>query len=175
MTTDEDQLARAAAKGDAAAFAALIDRIYDRVFRLAFRLSGSREGAEDLTHDLCLALPNKLHSFRGEARFSTWLYRVVMNAAHDQRRRAATRGQAHDSWGDVEVMRRAEAEERADGAAWLACAMRALPDDLRDTLALVLDEATHAEAAQVLGISEGTVSWRLSEARKRLRILAEEE
>ena len=54
--------------------------------------------------------------------------------------------------------------------------MGALPDELRDTAALVLgDEMTHAEAAVVLGISEGTVSWRLSEIRKRLRAKREEE
>jgi RNA polymerase sigma-70 factor (ECF subfamily) len=53
--------------------------------------------------------------------------------------------------------------------------MRRLPADLRDTLALVFDDLTHAEAAQVLGISEGTVSWRISEARKHLRALHTEE
>ena len=54
--------------------------------------------------------------------------------------------------------------------------MAALPEQLRDTAALVLgDELTHAEAAQVLGISEGTVSWRLSEVRKRLRVMRQEE
>ena len=53
--------------------------------------------------------------------------------------------------------------------------MNALPNDLRDTLALVLDDMTHAEAADILGISEGTVSWRLSEARKHLKTLKEKE
>lgn len=51
--------------------------------------------------------------------------------------------------------------------------MRALPDDLRDTLALILDERTHAEAAEILGVSEGTISWRISEAKKRLRKMKE--
>ncbi len=174
MTTDLDQLARAAARGDEAAFAALTDRIYDRTFGLCFRLTGSRAEAEDLTHDLLIALPRKLPLYRGQSRFTTWLYRVTLNAAHDHRRKQATRARAHDGWGDVELMRRAEAAQRADEADWLTTAMRALPDDLRDTLALTLDDATHAEAAQVLGISEGTVSWRLSEARKRLRAIMED-
>jgi RNA polymerase sigma-70 factor (ECF subfamily) len=57
----------------------------------------------------------------------------------------------------------------------LTTAMRALPDDLRDTLALVLDGIGHAEAGEILGISEGTVSWRMSEVKKRLRAMKEEE
>ena len=51
--------------------------------------------------------------------------------------------------------------------------MRALPDDLRDTVALVLDDVTHREAAEILGVSEGTVSWRMSDVKKRLRALKE--
>ena len=54
--------------------------------------------------------------------------------------------------------------------------MSALPEDLRDTAALTMgDEMTHAEAAEALGISEGTVSWRLSEIRKRLKAMRDEE
>ena len=70
---------------------------------------------------------------------------------------------------------RAEAEETAAALDWLTAAMRALPEELRDTVALVLDEVTHAEAAAVLGVSEGTVSWRVSEAKKRLRAMKEAE
>ena len=90
MTTSDEALARAAAGGDTQAFSALITRHYDRVFRLCFRLTGVRAEAEDLCQDICAALPAKISAFRGEARFTTWLYRVAMNAAHDRRRRAAT-------------------------------------------------------------------------------------
>lgn len=173
MTTSDEALARAAAGGDAQAFAALITRNYDRVFRLSFRLTGARAEAEDLTQDVCAALPAKIAAFRGEARFTTWLYRVVVNAAGDRRRRAATRARAADGWGEVELARRAEAAEAAETLDWLTAAMRALPDELRDTVALVLDDVTHAEAAEVLGVSEGTVSWRMSEVKKRLRALKE--
>ena len=73
-------------------------------------------------------------------------------------------------------MRRAEAVETAEALSWLQRAMQSLPEDLRQTLALTLDdEMTHAQAADVLGVSEGTVSWRLSEARKRLRAIKQEE
>ena len=176
MDIPDEDLARAAAAGARDAFAALLARHYDRLFRLAFRLTGSRAEAEDLTQDVCLALPMRIAGFRGEARFTTWLYRLTVNAAHDRRRRLASHARAADGWGDRELARRAEAEDTADGLGWLAEAMRALPEDLRDTLALILDdEMTHAQAAQVLGLSEGTVSWRLSEARKRLRAIRERE
>jgi len=54
-------------------------------------------------------------------------------------------------------------------------AMAQLSDDLRDTLALVLDDLSHAEAGEILGVSEGTISWRVSEARKRLRAIRTQE
>lgn len=146
------------------------------MFGLAFRLTGRREEAEDLCQDVCAALPAKLRAFRGEAQFSTWLYRVVVNAAHDRRRRAATYARAAVSWGEVEIARRADADEAADARNWLQTAMAALPEELRDTMALVLDDGvTHGAAGDILGVSEGTISWRVSEVRKRLRAMKEAE
>lgn len=171
MQASDESLARAAALGDPAAFSVLIERHYDTLFRLCFRLTGARDQAEDLTQDICAALPAKLSGFKGRAKFTTWLWRVAVNANHDRRRRAATHARHAAGWGDWEKNRRAADEEATDAADWLSQAMCVLPDALRDTLALVLDDATHAQAAQVLGISEGTVSWRLSEARKHLRAL----
>ena len=175
MTTSDEELAFAAAGGDAAAFSALLERHYDRLFALCFRLTGRRAEAEDLTQDLCAALPAKLVGFRGNARFATWLYRVAVNAAHDRRSRAAAHAKAAAGWGDWELDRRASEAESAGQVEWLKQAMRALPCDLRDTLALVLDELTHAEAGQVLGVSEGTISWRVSEAKRFLRAQRETE
>tara|TARA_R110002049_G_scaffold117332_3_gene270618 strand:- start:12183 stop:12722 length:540 start_codon:yes stop_codon:yes gene_type:complete len=175
MTPDDTSLALAAAGGDAAAFATLLDRQYDRLFRLAFRLTGSQADAEDLTQDICAALPAKLRGYRGDAAFTTWLYRLCVNAAHDRRRRAATHARAASGWGDWEMNRQAANAETAEAVDWLTHAMRALPDDLRDTLALVLDDMTHADAATVLGISEGTVSWRISQAKKHLAQLRAED
>jgi len=175
MDVSDESLATAAADGDAAAFSALLERRYDGLFALSFRLTGSRAEAEDLTQDICAALPAKLARFRGEARFTTWLYRVAVNAAHDRRRRQATHTRAAEGWGDWETARRAADSETAEQVDWLVTTMRALPDDLRDTLALVLDDVTHAQAADILGVSEGTISWRISEAKKRLRQMREQE
>ena len=169
MKTSDNDLARAAADGDAAAFASLLERQYDRLFRLAFRLTGTQADAEDLTQDICAALPSKLRSYRADAAVSTWLYRLCVNAAHDRRRKQATHTRAASKWGEWEVDRRAGDAERADEVDWLIAAMRNLPDDLRDTLALILDDITHRDAADILGVSEGTVSWRISEAKKHLK------
>lgn len=175
MDTSDEDLALAAAGGDGAAFATLLERQYDRLFGLCFRLTGSRAEAEDLTQDICAALPAKLASYRRQAKVSTWLYRVAVNAAHDRRRRQASAGRAADGWGDWEVSRRAANDETQTRLDWLSEAMKTLPDDLRDTLALTLDDMTHAQAGEVLGVSEGTISWRLSEARKHLKALKEKE
>ena len=174
MTSDED-LAIAAAAGDGAAFASLLDRHYDRLFAFCFRLTGTRSEAEDLTQDICAVLPAKLGSYQRRAKVTTWLYRVAVNAAHDRRRKRASYLRATQGWGDWETNRSAGNQETAAQIDWLTIAMRNLPDDLRDTLALVLDDMTHAQAAEVLGVSEGTISWRISEAKKALRALKEQE
>lgn len=175
METSDERLAEQAAEGDGDACSTLLARHYDRVFALCFRLTGARAEAEDLTQDICAALPAKLMRFDGRSRFTTWLYRVVVNATHDRRRKQATHAKAADGWGDWELARQAENAETAERIDWLTRAMCALPDDLRDTLALVLDDMTHAEVGDVLGISEGTVSWRISEAKKHLKALKEKE
>ena len=175
MTTPDEDLARAARDGDKTAFAVLVERHYDRVFGLAFRLTGRRTDAEDLTQEVCLTLPHRLRGWRGEGRYTTWLYRVVVNAAHDARRRDMARSKAAMGWGDAEIGRRAEATDARAAQDWLQTAMAALSDDLRDTLALVLDDMSHKEAGAVLGVSEGTISWRVSEAKKALRAMKDAE
>jgi RNA polymerase sigma-70 factor (ECF subfamily) len=176
MDTPDEILANAAAGGDRAAFAVLVQRHYDRVFGLAYRLTGARAEAQDLTQDICAALPAKLQHWRGEARFTTWLYRVVVNAAHDRRRRQATHARAATGWGDWEIARQDEITVQAEAQDWLAQAMARLSVELRDTVALVLgDEMTQADAGTILGVSEGTIAWRMSEVKKRLRAMAAEE
>ena len=176
MQTPDEALAIAAATGDRDAFAALLSRHYDRIHGLCFRLTGSRTEAEDLAQDICLALPAKLGSFRQEARFTTWLYRVTVNAAHDRRRRVATQRKAADGWGDWELNRRAGIAEEAEAQDWLNATMARIAPELRDTVALTLgEELSQKDAAEILGLSEGTVAWRMSEVKKRLREMARAE
>ena len=173
MNTGDTELALAAAGGDADAFSLLLERSYDRLFGLCYRLTGSQFEAEDLCQDICAALPAKLSRFEGGSAFSTWLYRVAVNASHDRRRRAMTHAKAATGWGDWEVNRTEQNREQAEAQDWLMQAIGTLPDDLRDTVALVMDEMNHREVGEVLGISEGTVSWRMSEVKKHLKAMKE--
>lgn len=167
-------LARRAAAGDRDAFAALLERHYDRVYRISARVLGDADAAADLAQDVCVGLPAKLSSYRGESRFTTWLYRVVVNSARDALRRSAVRQRHERMYADVEALVRAGNAARECEASWLREAMGRLPDELRATVALVLEEGLrHAEAGEVLGVSESTVSWRMHEVRKRLRALAD--
>jgi len=175
MSVSENDLAFAAAQGDGRAFAALLEGCYERLFGLCFRLMGSQAEAEDLCQDICAALPAKLGGYKGSAQFRTWLYRVAVNAAHDRRRKAARLAKTAQGWGDWEINRQAELAETAAARDWLSSAMTSLPADIRDTLALVLDEVSHAEAAEILGVSEGTVSWRVSKAKDKLRQMRAQE
>lgn len=175
MNVSDEDLALAAAGGDGTAYQLLLSRVYDRLFGLCFRLTGSRAEAEDLTQDICLALPGKLSGYRAQAKVTTWLYRVAVNAATDRRRRQASYTRAAKGWADWEVDRVQTVNETAQATQWLARAMSALSPSLRDTLALVLDDITHADVAEILGVSEGTVSWRVAEAKKKLREIKEEE
>ena len=175
METADEELAQAARDGDRPAFAALVARHYERIHALSFRLTGQRSEAEDLTQDICLALPAKLGSYRAEARFTTWLYRVTVNAAHDRRRRAASHARASDGWGDWEMNRRAAMAEETLAQDWLTRTMRQLPPELRDTVALTLgEELSQKDAAEVLGVSTRTVDtdWAFARTwmRKQLRL-----
>ncbi|MEM1277101.1 MAG: sigma-70 family RNA polymerase sigma factor [Pseudomonadota bacterium] len=174
--TDDQRLALCAASGDRDAFERLVGRNYDLIHRLAWRFLGGPPDSEDLAQDVCIALGQKIQLFRGEARFRTWLYQVVLNAARDRMRRNQSRARAVARFAELDGLRRAEDDDRARSADWLRAAIATLKPELRETAVLVLDEGlSHGDAAQVLDLSPGTVSWRLSEIRKELRRLAKEE
>ena len=174
--TEDHRLALDAAQGDRAAFERLVTRHYDRIHALAWRFMGGPPDSEDLAHDVCVALGRKIASYRGEARFTTWLYQVVLNAARDRMRRNSSAARARDGFAEIDALWRGADADRKRGAEWLRACIAVLPPDLRETAVLVFDEGLrHAEAGEILGISEGTVSWRLSEIRKKLKAMAAEE
>jgi RNA polymerase sigma-70 factor (ECF subfamily) len=176
METSDENLVAMALTGDADAFGTLVSRHYDLIFRLGFRFLGNRAEAEDLAQDICVSLTTKLPSFRAEAKFSTWLYRVCVNAAKDRVRKRQSRAKAARGWGDVEQITRAAATEAQAEQRWLQQALSTLPPDLLETVSLVLGEdMTHKQAAEVLNLTEGTISWRMSEVKKHLRAIAEAE
>ena len=83
-----------AAGGCAAALAALIEAHYGSIYRMAWRLIGTREEAQDVAQDVCVKLASSVRSFRGNAEFSTWLYRVSYNTAIDHIRAGSGCGEA---------------------------------------------------------------------------------
>lgn len=173
MTTDDDELAMRAGAGDAQAFRVLLERHYDRMFRLSLRFFGNRDDAEDMTQDICLALPKKLRSFAGRARFSTWLYQVVINACRDHVRSRSSRRALNETYAEVSEMAREDQRHTDERVRWLYRALDQLSPTLRETAILVLGEdMTHAQAGDVLGVKETTVSWRMHEIRKELKALA---
>lgn len=174
--TEDRHLALEAATGDRAAFARLVDRHYDRIHALAWRFTGGPPDCEDLAQDVCMALGAKIRSYRGEAQFTTWLYRVVLNAARDRYRRDDTRTRATETFAEMDGLRRDEDADRKREASWLREAIRGLKNDLRETAVLILDEGlNHAQAAEILDVKESTVSWRLMEVRKALKARAAQE
>lgn len=176
MNTDDNALAERAAGGDRVAFQSLLERHYDTIFRIAYRFTGLRQDAEDLTQDICASLPARLRSFRGEARFTSWLYRVVVNAAQDLRRKQVNAGRLNAAYGEISELERDQADQTKQEIAWLYETLEQLGDDLRQTAILVVAEGlNHAEAAAALNIKESTVSWRMHELRKRLKAQVEQE
>ena len=172
--TDE-ALARRAAAGDRDAFAALIERYYDHIYRLGVRMmSGNAEDAADLAQDVCVALPAKLGSYRGESKFTTWLHRVVVNAANDAWRRRAVWHRSERGAAEIEALARSGETDAECDRLWLRQALGHLSEALWSTAVLVLSGLSHAEAGAVLEVSESTVSWRMHEVRRRLRALADE-
>ena len=172
----DDTLARRAAAGDRDAFAALLERHYERIHRVGARVLGDADEAADLAQNVCIGLPARLSSYRGESRFTTWLYRVVVNAARDALRRKHARQRNERDYADFDGLVRSGNAARACEGSWLRRALDRLPEDLRVTVFLVLEEELrHAQAGEVLGVSESTVSWRMHEVRKRLRVLAAED
>ncbi len=176
MDTDDNELATRAADGDPVAFRSLLERHYDGIYRVAFRFTGLRQDAEDLTQDICASLATRLRSFRGDARFTTWLYRVVVNAARDLHRKQASTDRLHAAYGEISELRQDEEAETAREIAWLYETLERLGDDLRQTAILVLAEGlSHAETAEILDIRESTVSWRMHELRKKLKAQVEQD
>ena len=166
--TDADLVA-AAAGGSRDAFGALLRRHYDWVHGLAWQLTGSRADADDIAQDVCCILAEKIGSFRGEAKFTTWITRITFNACRDFKRRRRSLGGMIERLTALVGLEDAPDGRDAYDAIWLASAIARLKPALRDTVVLVAgQQLTHAEAAEILGVAENTVAWRMHEARRLL-------
>ena len=174
---DEQQGIRASQQGDHEAFAALIQRHQQMIHSLTFRMTGSNSDAEDLAQETFIAAYEQLAGFRGDARFSSWLYRIAVNLCLNWKKRIQRREQAHQDWGE-----QLETKRDGDGAAQNDAVSQRIHDALlklhpKQRAAIILttyEGFNHAEAARLLGCSETTVSWRLFAARAKLKRLLQD-
>ena len=162
-------LVAAAVAGDRDAFEALLKRHYDRIHGLAWQLTGSRADADDVAQDVCCALVEKIASFRGEAKFTTWLCGIVVNACRDLRRRRRSFTGLTERLAVLTGLARAPDGRDLYDAIWLESAIARLKPAFRDAAVLVAgQQLSHAEAAEILGVAESTISWRMHEVRRLL-------
>jgi len=165
----DTQLIVAAQAGDRGAFEELLRRHYDRIHGLAWHITGSRTDADDVAQEVCCKLVTAIARFREEARFTTWLCGIAINASRDMMRRRRTFGGMIGRLAVVAGLAAQPDGRDLHDAIWLRSALARLKPALRETAALVAgQQLTHAEAAEILGVSEATVSWRMHEIRKAL-------
>ncbi len=156
--------------GDHEAFAQLVKRHQRMIHALTYRMTGSLPDAADLAQDTFLQAYRQLGGFRGDARFSSWLYRIAINLCLNWQDKRHRRQAAHAAYGqNLETAAPPAPDPRAR---LVQEALMKLNPKHRAALVLtVYDGLNHAEAARALGCAETTVSWRVFAARNRLKKL----
>ena len=159
-----------AQNGDAEAFGELIEDHYDLIHRTAWKWCGNRADAEDIAQDVCVKLGSVIAQFDGRSAFSSWVYRITLNAVRDLQRAGRRRGKHADAYAEISPEDQPAEQEEAATSHQLWAAVRRLPEKQRDAVLLVYaEDLSHAAAADIMGIREATVSWHVHEARKTLR------
>ena len=159
--------------GDREAFSALVEQYRDNVYRLAYRMCGNEYDADEAAQEAFVAAWRALPNFRGDAKFSTWLYRLTTNAAIDVMRREKRR----QTIGDGEMIEVAdesdspqETVERTEQQEAVQKALATLSDEYREVLLLrYMEELDYAEIAEVLKLPSGTVKSRINRAKAALK------
>jgi RNA polymerase sigma-70 factor (ECF subfamily) len=175
--TDAYLIARAA-DGDRAAFRALVERHRGLVYRVAFQYSGNRHDADDIAQEVFLKVYRSLRGFRQDARFTSWLYRIVMNACIDHGRRRPPAAVPIDARPEPERTWEVPAADPPPDARAYAVELKKAIHSAVDRLPpqqRVIFNMRHFEnmklcdIADALGIAEGTVKRQLHSAVRRLR------
>ena len=165
---DDLSLIRRAQAGDSQSFSELLVLYYDTIHRFAWKWCGHSANADDIAQQACIKLATSLPQYRFQAAFSSWLYRLVVSCALDWQR--SQQRHDHDEMPEA-------GPESADGAAedavyllQLVAQLDRLGEGMKETALLVHAEGlSHAEAGEILGVSESTISWRLHVIRKHLQ------
>ncbi len=171
------ELVARAKGGDDAAFEQLVTAHEKKIYALCLRMCENTEDAQEAAQDAFLAAWTGLSSFREDAAFSTWLYRLAVNACTDILRRRKRKGQGV-SLDDEEVFLEIEdsaptperALEQKETVALVNEALSALPDDYRQVLILrELQQLSYQEIADITFLELGTVKSRISRGRTLMR------
>jgi RNA polymerase sigma-70 factor (ECF subfamily) len=185
LAGDDGPLVAAAQAGDLDAFDTLIRRHQDRVYNQAWRLLGDHDEANDLAQEVFVRVFRKIHLYRGEAAFSTWLYRVTHNLAKNRWKQMERRGRSRTI--SLDQPRSEDDDDRpldkpddspgprqqAEGRELLGHLdreLQALGHEHREVLVLrFVENLSYEEIAEVLGANLGTVKSRICRARQELR------
>ena len=164
----EAQLIRQACEGNGTAVRALYERYAPRVYAVVRRIAGDDDLAQDYAQEAWIRAIRALPTFRGDARFSTWLHRIAVNSALQALRKATTRTKREGP------MPAAVAVDPAEGDSLLGDllerALDQLPDGMRQILILHdVEGYTHEEIGEVLGVTSGTSKSQLFKARAKMR------
>jgi len=166
----EAQIIRQACEGNGTAVRALYERYSPRVFAVVRRIAGDDDLAQDYAQEAWIRAIRALPTFRGDARFSTWLHRIAVNSALQALRKADTRTKREAPMPEavpVDPVRR-----DALLGDLLERAMDQLPDGMRQILILHdVEGYTHEEIGEVLGVTAGTSKSQLFKARAKMRDL----
>jgi RNA polymerase sigma-70 factor (ECF subfamily) len=180
MTAPSDQeLVDRAKNGDTRAFGQIVTRYQARIHRLAMHLVRNYAEAEDVAQETFIRAYRALPRFDGRSEPYTWLYRIAVNLSLNalrSRKARRTTNQADDPRLEALVIETPSPVDVPSDAAQrqlygaLAQGIDELSDTLRTTLVLVcVDGRSHEEASAILGAPEGTIAWRVHEARRKLR------
>lgn len=174
----EQQLIESIRAGDGRKYAVLVNRHKDKAFTLAFRLVGDRHEAEELVQDAFVRAYRSLDAFRGEAKFSTWLYRILYNLCMTKISRRRPAGETLDiheemldnvfvGGDDASADEQLEIDEQR---ATVLEEVKLLPEKFRVAVTLFyLQEMSYEEMVDVLNIPLGTVKTNLFRGRNLLR------
>jgi RNA polymerase sigma-70 factor (ECF subfamily) len=167
--------------GDAQAFRDLVERSRQNVYRLAYNLTGNRLDAEDLSQDVFIKAYRSLPKFRGDAKWSTWLYRITVNTCMDHGRTKAGK-KMESSFNQEETQAEYEVERSRDAVSpdrkaesaiiqeQIESAMNALTEQERSVFVLRhYHDFSLKQIAETLEIAEGTVKAYLFRAVRRLQ------
>ena len=173
MGDTDEALVLQCQNGSATAFEELVRRHQQMIHALTYRMTGSLEDAEDLSQETFIRVYGQIGSYQGRAKFSTWLYRIAVNVCLNWRQREMRRMEVHADCAEAVAthMAQAETSQAQTGLGQrVHAALLKLPAKQRAAIVLtVYDGLNHAEAAQALGCSETTVSWRVFAARRKLK------